>query len=148
MNVVGARLSFCRVCLRAHIFWRSDIRETMLKIMIEPDRGRSQNVRYNTFHDDEEAMLDEYERTHDWESACGDSRRPRDPSSCILWCSIALGALVRGRPIELVSCSALIARTVNKLTAAIRPHSAQSSTPFLPSVRVRRPTHLGKMDFI
>lgn len=27
-----------------------------------------------------------------------------DPSTCILWCTIALGALVQGCPLEFVSC--------------------------------------------
>ena len=31
-----------------------------------------------------------------------DSELPMDPSTCVFWCAVALGALVKGRPIESV----------------------------------------------
>ena len=33
----------------------------------------------------------------------GSGALPRDPSTCVLWCAIALGALVRGIPLDHVS---------------------------------------------
>jgi len=36
-------------------------------------------------------------------SASDGRRLPMDPSSCIFWCAVAVGALVRGSPIETVS---------------------------------------------
>lgn len=111
MSVAGDPLSFLHISFGARVFWRSNIRETMLKIMIYPDHRRSKNVRHDTFNDDEDEKLDDCEQTHDWESTRGDSHHPMGPSSCIFWCSIALGALARARPVALVSCRALIART-------------------------------------
>ena len=44
-----------------------------------------------------------------WSSALGAESGsgvlPRDPSTCVLWCAIALGALVRGVPLDHVSFS-------------------------------------------
>lgn len=36
-------------------------------------------------------------------SALGGGELPIGPSTCVFWCAVALGALVRGNPIESVS---------------------------------------------
>lgn len=59
-----------------------------------------------------------------WSSALAAETRsgavPRDPSTCILWCAIALGALVRGFPLDQVSGGTLL------LHALLRPCSEKT----------------------
>lgn len=82
------------VCLTSHI------RESMVQIMVTPD-PRQQS-------------LLEADHSKDWQlrgmtatKACrvplegGDT--PMNPSACIFWCAVALGALIRGSPIHAVS---------------------------------------------
>ena len=56
-------------------------------------------------HDDDEAA-GAFEETADRENLKLRGKQPHmDPSTCIFWCAVALGALVKGNPIESVSSS-------------------------------------------
>lgn len=54
---------------------------------------------------DDDVLGDKQQQTGGcWSAAvtAGSAALPRDASTCILWCAIALGALVRGRPLSQV----------------------------------------------
>lgn len=84
--------------------WCSNIRETMVRIMTGAHRIQPESLRYDSYNVDEGENLDVCEPTNEWQSVCEDSRSSVDPSSCVFWCSVALGALAQGRPLESVSC--------------------------------------------
>ena len=77
----------------------SHIRETMVKIMMTPDPRRRRAVgdggRKSWQVDDVEAGGERI--------AFRARGLPMDPSICIFWCAVALGALARGSPLQTVS---------------------------------------------
>ncbi|CAN0386291.1 unnamed protein product [Ectocarpus sp. 12 AP-2014] len=86
----------------------SHIRETMVTIMLPPTSSQQ-----SVFGDDCD------ERGHYFEAVApgGDlskisarNQLPMDPSACTFWCSVALGALVKGSPIESVTSYAQLAQ--------------------------------------
>ena len=72
----------------------SDIRETMVKLMVTP------GAVYNR------AEAGEVGTTVP-EKACGTGLGIIDPSACVFWCAVALGAIVKGSPVESVSQTGL-----------------------------------------
>lgn len=67
-----------------------------------------------------------------WTSAmtAGGATLPRNASTCILWCAVALGALVRGRPFSYVGVGL-------RCLCRLFPHN-MPSLRFLPCKLVRR----------
>ena len=62
----------------------------------------------------------------------GNPRLPRDSSTCMLWCAVALGALVRGYPLAQVSaCSQVI--SLAPPTPAIRTSMRCADPLYKPS---------------
>ncbi|CAM9696229.1 unnamed protein product [Ectocarpus fasciculatus] len=76
---------------------KSDIRETMIKIMTSPS-SLQQSAVGGDYGD--ERSLDEIAPGVDWSKASERVQLPMDPSSCTFWCALALGALAKGSPIE------------------------------------------------
>ena len=76
----------------------SYIRGTMVKLMTSP--AETQRPGAVLFDDAGVAYLD---TTAPGEDECVNALRARDPSACIFWCAVALGALAKGSPIESVS---------------------------------------------
>lgn len=72
----------------------------MVKIMTAPRPGRTpeEGDRSHVGADEVDALTpsDDSTRTTD------DGHVPMDPSTCTFWCTVALGALVRGQPLESV----------------------------------------------
>ncbi|CAM9441777.1 unnamed protein product, partial [Laminaria digitata] len=80
---------------------QSNIRETMVNIF-------AGSVSVHESHSGEYSMTDQRFDT----IVPADSQLPVDPSICVFWCAVALGALVKGRPIESVDKYARLAREV------------------------------------
>ena len=79
---------------------RSHIRETMVKIMLHPvfrERPALGAV------GGEAGQCDDCGTGGGFGDAFGREELPVGPSTCIFWCAVALGGLVKGSPIESVS---------------------------------------------
>lgn len=79
------------------IFLNSDIRETMIKIIL-PYTLKQSAARHDF---DEEEKLDTVIPARGTGSIVRE--RTVDPSACTFWCAVAIGALVKGCPVESVS---------------------------------------------
>ncbi|CAM9849229.1 unnamed protein product, partial [Ectocarpus fasciculatus] len=86
---------------------KSDIRETMMKIMASPS-CRQQSTVGGDWND--EWSLDAIAPGADRSMVSERNGLPMDPSTCTFWCAIALGALAKGSPIESVSTYAELAQ--------------------------------------
>lgn len=74
----------------------------MVNIMVRPATRQPTGV----WHDcDEAGALDAIATGGDLSTALGGEQLPMDPSTCIFWCAVALGALVKGCPVESVRSS-------------------------------------------
>lgn len=73
----------------------------MVKIMVTP-AGRQHSV-CEGGDSGTAGRLDAIVRRGEFRSAFGGGELPSGPSTCVFWCAVALGALVRGNPIESVS---------------------------------------------
>lgn len=71
----------------------------MVKIMAPPAPGK-QSARED--HCGEEGQFDAVARESIVSNALGGSELPMDASTCIFWCAVAVGALVKGIPTESV----------------------------------------------
>lgn len=100
----------------------SHIRQTMVKLLVPPatlqqSSDTSDCGKGGIFG----AMPTEGSNT------LGGSSHPMDPSTCIFWCAVALGALVKGIPIESVSNDVLVvfatqrSSSLSKGVAAVFP---------------------------
>lgn len=84
------------------LFFSSGIRESMVKIMLAPD-PRQQSP-FGEDHGD------------DWQlDGIAGRGAPMGPSTCIFWGAVALGALVRGSPLQSVSRMFLNVRTTTRM---------------------------------
>lgn len=74
----------------------SEIRESMVKMMT--------TLRRSAVGGDfgEQRRFDAIVRGADWSKVLEGHQIPMNPSRCTFWCAIALGALVKGHPIESV----------------------------------------------
>lgn len=81
-------------------FNRSDIREAMVRIMTASSTRQQLGVWQSCNDGDDGHTL--LQSNRDNKSFDG-SWLPKDPSTCIFWSTIALGALIQGQPIESVS---------------------------------------------
>ena len=81
----------------------SHIRETMVDIMARRQIRRPSDV----LHDCDEAAgaFDETAKRSDLSAGSREKQIPIEPPTCVFWCAVALGALVRGNPIESVRIS-------------------------------------------
>lgn len=78
----------------------SHIRESMVRIMVIPDPRHQSPFGNNR---GEDWQLDGIAGRVECGKAMGGTDLPMDPSTCVFWCAVALGALVRGSPLESVS---------------------------------------------
>lgn len=80
----------------------SHIREAMVKLLARPAVGHPSQVPHNRDGSFEEVApegrLNPFLRGH---------QLPEDLSTCVFWCAVGLGALVKGNPIESVRLSIL-----------------------------------------
>ncbi|CAN0488545.1 unnamed protein product, partial [Ectocarpus sp. 8 AP-2014] len=76
---------------------QSGIRESMVKMMttLQPSAVGGDCG--------EQGRFDAIARGADWSKVSEGHQIPMNPSSCTFWCAIALGALVKGHPIESVT---------------------------------------------
>lgn len=93
----------------------SHIRESMVKIMVGTDTRHPP-----AFGDDrgQRPLGDGTAEGVEFRTESGGRGLPMDPSTCVFWCAIALGALVRGSPFETVSGSCLSVLTTAAKTMA------------------------------
>ena len=89
-------ISWPHICF----LFTSSIRESMVKIMLTSDPR--QVLRFGDDRD-EISQLDAVPVGVDVLSALNGKSLPMDPSTCVFWCAVALGALVRGSPFKTVS---------------------------------------------
>eukprot|EP00752_Nemacystus_decipiens_P011601 g10302.t1 len=83
---------------------QSQIRETMVNIMALPEiRQSTGDVRGGDFCEAAEVAPGAITAGEDLSTALGARRLPVDPSKCMFWCAVALGALVKGFPVESVA---------------------------------------------
>lgn len=87
-------------------FRDSDIRETMMKIILPPAIQR--------WADRQDCGEEEQLDTIIPGGPVGNPVGPAGPSACTFWCAVAMGALAKGRPIESVSgvCPTLIPQCI------------------------------------
>ncbi|CAN0188031.1 unnamed protein product [Ectocarpus sp. 4 AP-2014] len=86
----------------------SHIRETMVTIMLPPASSQQ-----SVFGDDCDERGHYFEAVAPWGDLSKTSARnllPMDPSACTFWCAVALGALLKGSPIESVTSYAQLAQ--------------------------------------
>ncbi|CAM9899503.1 unnamed protein product [Ectocarpus fasciculatus] len=74
---------------------QSHVRESMVKMMSALQRSGGDG--------DQQGRFDEMVQGANWSKASEGHQLPMNPSTCTFWCAIALGALVKGRPIESVT---------------------------------------------
>ena len=72
----------------------SHVRESMVKMMSALQRSGGDG--------DQQGRFDEMVEGANWSKASEGHQLPMNPATCTFWCAIALGALVKGRPIESV----------------------------------------------
>ena len=78
----------------------SRIRESMVKIMVTSDSREQPTVGDGC---GEGSRLDAIMGRGEFHNATTEENVLMDPSTCVFWCAVALGALVRGSPVEMVS---------------------------------------------
>ncbi|CBN75496.1 hypothetical protein Esi_0111_0052 [Ectocarpus siliculosus] len=86
----------------------SQIRETMVKIMVPP--ASSQQSVFGDGSDKRGHYFEAVAPGGDLSKISAGSQLPMDPSACTFWCAVALGALVKGSPIESVTSYAQLAQ--------------------------------------
>lgn len=77
----------------------SHIRETMVNIMASP---ASQQPSDSMLSWVDQGHLDTSEGEDGASAALGGNQLPMDPPTCTFWCAVAMGALVKGSPVESV----------------------------------------------
>ncbi|CAM9214136.1 unnamed protein product [Ectocarpus sp. 12 AP-2014] len=86
----------------------SHIRETMVTIMLPP--ASSQQSVFGDDNDEGGHYFEAVARGGDLSKTSARNQLPMDPSACTFWCAVALGALVKGSPIESVTSYAQLAQ--------------------------------------
>lgn len=74
----------------------SHIRETMVKLMLPPATLQQSAPKYDC------AEAGKFDATAKGSSTLGSDNHATDPSTCTFWSAVAMGALVKGGPIESV----------------------------------------------
>lgn len=89
----------------------SNIRATLIDIMANPAaREPSDSV----LHWGEQCQSDTFATDKSLSAALGGSQVSMGPPTCIFWCAVALGALVKGSPFESVRSRTSVACTARK----------------------------------
>ena len=84
----------------------SQIRETMVKMMARPaEIGQPLGGVWHDCSDAAGGAPDAIATGGNLSTAPGGKQLPVDPPTCIFWCAVALGALVKGYPLESVRSS-------------------------------------------
>ncbi|CAM9741827.1 unnamed protein product [Ectocarpus sp. 6 AP-2014] len=86
----------------------SHIRETMVTIMLPP--ASSQQPVFGDDCDEGGHYFEAVAPGDDLSKTSARNQFPMDPSACTFWCAVALGALVKGSPIESVTSYAQLAQ--------------------------------------
>ncbi|CAM9742317.1 unnamed protein product [Ectocarpus sp. 6 AP-2014] len=86
----------------------SQIRETMVTIMLP--RASSQQSVFGDDCDEGGHYFEAVAPGGDLSKTLARNQLPMDPSACTFWCAVALGALVKGSPIESVTSYAQLAQ--------------------------------------
>ncbi|CAM9883013.1 unnamed protein product, partial [Ectocarpus sp. 12 AP-2014] len=86
----------------------SHIRETMVTIMLPP--ASSQQSVFGDDCDERGHYFEAVAQGGDLSKISAQNQLPMDPSACTFWCAVALGALVKGSPIESVTSYAQLAQ--------------------------------------
>lgn len=107
----------------------SFIRRTMVNIMASPATREPPGA---ICHTGKEFQFDTTAAENSLVAASGGIGLPMDPSTCIFWCAVALGALVKGSPV-------LVVRTSIILQNNLGPPFPNALSPSLSCV-VRPPT--------
>ncbi|CBN75491.1 expressed unknown protein [Ectocarpus siliculosus] len=87
--------------------FKSHIRETMVKIMLPPASSQQPVLGDNC--DEGERYFEAVAPGGDLSKISAGNQLAMDPSACTFWCAVALGALVKGSPIESVTSYAQLA---------------------------------------
>lgn len=109
----------------------SHIRETLVKIMASPATRQSSGSMY---HMDERYQVDTIAAKDGLRNASGGKILPMDPSTCIFWCAVAVGALVKGSPVELVRTCRLVAYPAGKLGSSFPKRVITASLCCTPNI--------------
>eukprot|EP00903_Cladosiphon_okamuranus_P015992 g14770.t1 len=105
---------------------QSHIREAMMRLMIRPS-GRYPSDSPNGSWD--RGQFDAVTSGGSSTSAMEGNQYPMDPSVCTFWCAVALGALVKGSPIEAVEhYSRLAADALESYSGPVTADLAKAST--------------------
>lgn len=102
-----------------NVIFCSQIRETLVEMMARPATEQPSG---SMLHWVEQGQFDTIASQGSSSSPASEGNElPTDPPACILWCAVALGALVQGNPVE----------SVRRCTFIVNPAKHRRGLPFL-----------------